>query len=296
MSPAELSSSQINAIVILCHRRTRHLEEVIEALQMCEEVEDYFTVFVVQDPIKSVIDIINKYPLKKIVLNIDGSNYASGAQAINGNLFAGLEFCFSKIRASFAIVLEDDIVLAPDALVYFRSAIRFHRANSAFRGVNAFSETIASPALRDAYVRTNYGFGWGWAIHLESYLRIRRFWKGTEDNHWDFILEPYLRTGFVINPIRSRIINIGFDVSATHTSGNQELGTKILESFNSSLLEPRQRDWEAKSDFIWMGNSLNYSNLNTLQMVGRKLIYISFVLFGDSRLHHKIRRLLNRKF
>ena len=281
------------SIIILCYRRTTHLKHVLTALQNCTEFENFTTVFVVQDPIEPILQIIREFPYENKILSIDGSAYTSAAQAINGNLFVGLEFCFLQLRSSFVIVLEDDIVLSNDALGYFESTIQQHKKDSAFRGVNAFSETIAEPDLRDAYVKTNFGFGWGWAMESRSYFKIRRFWTGNEDNHWDFIFEPYLRTGFVVNPIRSRMHNIGFDDSATHTSENQDLGAKILSSFSSSLQAPRRKDWETESDFLWMGRTINYTELKTFHFFCRRIIFISFRLFGDSRIYHRIRRLFS---
>ena len=292
MNLGEAHSLSDKSIVILCHRRTRHLEQVLIALEKCEGAANFTTVFVIQDPTEPVLEIIRHFPHPFISLKIDGSSYNSSAQAINGNLFTGLEFCFTQLKSSYVVVLEDDIVLSKDALFYFESTIRLNGDNPSFRGVNAFSETICDSALQNAYVRTNYGLGWGWAIHSSIYSKILKFWKGTEDNHWDFILEPYLRTGFVINPLRSRALNIGFDESATHTSGNQEIGVRMFESFNSPMEEVVGQYMEVQHDFFWMGKKINYSNVDVFQFACRRLIYFSFLLLGNSKLYHRIRRLL----
>jgi hypothetical protein len=289
----KVSDLEKKSIIILCYRRTTHLKQVLTALQNCTAVEDFKMVFVVQDPIAPVLQIIREFPYEKTILSIDGSAYRSAAQAINGNLFVGLDFCFSQMMSSFVIVLEDDIVLSTDALDYFDSIIQSHKNDSSFRGVNAFSEAIAEPTLGDAYVKTNFGLGWGWAMESGSYFKIRRFWRGTEDNHWDFIFEPYLRTGFVVNPIRSRMHNIGFDDSATHTSENIELGRRILDSFSSSVNEPHVQVREVDYDFFWMGEKINYSELNLRRITSNKIVHISFLLFGDSRIFHRIRRFMS---
>jgi len=283
------------SILILCHRRTKHLKAVLKALESCDGAADFTTVFVVQDPTEPVLQIIREFSLVSRILTSDGSIYNSSAQAINGNLFLGLDFCFNQLKSSYVVVLEDDIVLSKDALIYFNSVIEFHGKNAAFRGVNAFSETIPPPSLQNSFVRTNYGLGWGWAINSKLYSKTLKFWNGKEDNHWDFIFEPYLRTGYVINPLRSRVLNIGFDESATHTSGNEALGIRMLNSFRSTSGDYSQDIAEANFDFYWMGRKINYSDLNFVHLLSRKLIFRAFTLFGDSRIYHKIRNHLSAK-
>jgi hypothetical protein len=295
MNSKEIQNSIHKSILILCHRRTVHLEVVLRALEGCNGVSDFTIVFVVQDPTEPVLQVIQKFSLESKLLEIDGSNYNSSAQAINGNLFYGLDFCFNQLKTSFVVVLEDDIVLSRDALSYFDSVIGLEGNNSAFRGVNAFSETIAPPYLENSFVRTNYGLGWGWAINSKLYSRILKFWSGTENNHWDFIFEPYLRTGYVINPFRSRVLNIGFDESATHTSGNRDLGIRMSNSFNSASGAFIQPVSEANFDYYWMGKKINYSNVSFVQLFCRKLIFRAFTVLGDSRSYHKIRYFLSQK-
>lgn len=295
MSLDENRSSVSKSILILCHRRTTHLEMVLAALESCAGVDGFTIVFVVQDPAEPVLQVIGKFSLASKLLEIDGSSYISSAQAINGNLFTGLDFCFNQLKTSFVVVLEDDIVLSKDALLYFDAVIGLEGNKSGFRGVNAFSETIPPPSLENSFVRTNYGLGWGWAINLRLYSKIVKFWHGTEDNHWDFIFEPYLRTGYVINPLRSRVLNIGFDESATHTSGNKDLGIRMSSSFSSASGDSSQPISEANFDYYWMGRKINFSHVGYFHLLSRKMIFRAFTLLGDSRLYHKFRYLLTPK-
>lgn len=295
MSLVENRISISKSILILCHRRTTHLETVLAALESCAGATDFTIVFVIQDPTEPVLQVIRKFSLASRLLEIDGSIYNSSAQAINGNLFSGLDFCFNQLKTSFVVVLEDDIVLSKDALLYFDAVIGLEGNRPAFRGVNAFSETIPPPFLENSFVRTSYGLGWGWAINSKLYSKIVKFWLGTEDNHWDFILEPYLRTGYVVNPLRSRVLNIGFDESATHTSGNKDLGIRMLNSFSSASGDSSQPISEANFDYYWMGRKINYSDVGCFHLICRKMIFRAFTLLGDSRLYHKIRYLLSPK-
>jgi hypothetical protein len=287
-----LRETKKGSIIVLCYRRTTHLERVIDALAKAEGIENFHAVFVAQDPTPPIIEIIESFPYEKSVIRTDGSAYRSSAQAINGNLYAGLNFVFTKMQFESVIVLEDDIVVSVDALNYFDETVSKFSQVRSFRGVNGFSEVVPLSEDSGAFVKTAFGLGWGWAINSRIFAQISRYWKGTEDDHWDFIFEPYIRTGFVINPLRSRVLNIGFDETATHTSLDSALGEKINKSF--STVQSSQGNFELKSDrdFCWRGENLSYSRLSLGTVFKYRFLFIVYFIFGNSRIYHRVRRFL----
>ena len=284
--------STAHSIIVICHRRTSHLERVLGALSSCSSIEKFHVVFVVQDPIEPVLRIIREFPYSHSILRIDGSFYRSTAQSINGNVFAGLAHCFNELQSKFVIVLEDDIVLSRDALDFFEFTIESQSHFSSFRGVNGFSEIVAPVNASTSSVRVSYGLGWGWAITQKTYSKLCKFWSGKEDNHWDFIIEPYVRTGFVVNPIQSRVLNIGFDESATHTSGDTVLGQSIQSSFLSNAPVSGEQFRILDSDFFWQGKNIKYSQQSRRDLMKNWLIFVSFFVLRDSRIYHRVRRFL----
>lgn len=283
---------QEDCIVILCHRRVSHLQLVLDSVKNSISVERFFIVFIVQDPIEPILNIINSFNLPKVIEIVDGTHYRSSAQAINGNLFRGLEIAFEELRSRRVIVLEDDIVLAADALEYFTRIFDSYESKREFRGVNAFSELVEHTNDSEGYVRVNFGLGWGWAINHKIYRRIRRTWSGKEDAHWDFCFEPYIRTGFVVNPIRSRINNIGFDETATHTSTDKDLGRRICRSFESAKDLSEFGATEKAIDFTWRGRNISLRQVSRFNMLSRKFLYLLFFFWGDSRTYHSVKRRL----
>lgn len=281
-----------SSIIVICHRRTSHLERVLEALSGCNSIEKFHVVFVVQDPIESVLQIIREFPYFHSILTTHSSEHQSTAQSINGNVFSGLAHCFNDLKSKFVVVLEDDIVLSRDALDFFEFVVDSQSQYSNFRGVNGFSETVAPLIASKSLVRVNHGLGWGWAITHKTYSELSKFWSGKEDNHWDFIVEPYIRTGFVVNPVQSRVLNIGFDESATHTSGDMVLGESIQTSFFSNNIVSGEQFKIIDSDFLWQGNNISYSQQSQQYLIRRWLIFFTFFVFRDSRIYHRVRRFL----
>lgn len=282
--------SKKGTILVLCHRRTHHLQKVLDSLVKCTNIDLFTTIFVVQDPIPSVMEILDSYPKDMRILTVDGSNYSSPAQAINGNLYKGLNYAFAKMGSEFIVVLEDDIVLSKDALIYYSQMMSKFSGVKHFRGINGFSTTIPSPELNNAYVKNHFGLGWGWAIDQRNFKKILSYWKGDEDDHWDFIFEPYIRSGFIVSPLRSRILNIGFDETATHTSADMALGHDIYKSFMSSNPSVPKALLEVDVDFYWRGEILNHSKLSAGKQFCFHLLYYVYYLFGNSVTYHRIRR------
>jgi hypothetical protein len=273
-----------------------HLAKVIAALEKAYLVDSFSVLFVVQDPIDSVLGIIESSDIQnKITLEIDGANYSTSAQAINGNLAKGLKYAFGKLSADLVVVLEDDIVISRDALCFYRQATQMYSGDKKFRGVNGFSREVTLPNYQNGYLRLNFGLAWGWAIPKRTYKRIIRFWNGTEDNHWDFILEPYMRTGFVVNPYRSRILNIGFDESATHTSGDGGLGSDIQKSFEVSVKSHTCNLTEIPNTYNWGSGVVNITKSSKfssrLVYSLRTLLFVIYVLDRKpKKIYHGIRR------
>lgn len=281
-----------DCVVVLCYRRVSHLKAVLDSLSNSIRVEEHLTVFVIQDPIADILELVDSYKQPKIVLTLDGKTYNSSAQAINGNLFHGLEFCFEQLLANRVIVLEDDIVISKDALQFFHEVFDLHESCNKFRGVNGFSEMIPTENEYDAHVRVNHGLGWGWSINRKIYRKIRKTWTGKEDNHWDFSFEPYVRTGFVVNPVRSRIMNIGFDETATHTSRDIELGERIWHSFDHDTRDRLNVTREKKGSFIWREKDISVTRLTTRHWISRRILYLVYFFFNDSRGYHSLKRRL----
>lgn len=299
MSNCDSTSNNPRVIVVLCYRRTEHLKKVLKGLEQALLVETFNLVFVVQDPIDSVLNIIYTSKLQnKTILETEGSNYLSAAQAINGNLAAGLKYAFQTLGSSITIVLEDDIVISRDALCFFIQACRSNISKRGFRGVNAFSESTDSSSIQNNVLRLKYGLGWGWAIPRKTYFSLLRYWTGYENDHWDFIFEPYIRTGFVINPRRSRIVNIGFDESATHTSMNKALNYKIETSFIKYGTDHACELLLENNSFQWMGKELNIRQKNlVMQLIinlAAKILFRIYILDDEERrIYHRLKRMFS---
>ena len=148
--------------------------------------------------------------------------------ATAANVFFLLRFAFDWAHAHAAVVLEEDIVLAPDALEYFAWALAQGAVHPATRGrlftVNGYYAGSAppppdtAPPLYDVATREAGFMVWGWALPAASWPAVRRGW--TWFANWDFAVEAARASagGISLSPLVSRTRNVGmrginFDIS-----------------------------------------------------------------------------------
>jgi len=250
-----------HGILVLCHKRTWHLEQVIAALKSADNFDRWEVLFCAQDPTIEVLQILEGSNIlnASIVTRELAVLDFSVKKSINSNLYWGLEELFINKNKEFVIVLEDDIVISKHFFTYMEYILHEKRSDKLFRGVNSLSTYFGSEGV-DGIGRYSQGFMTGWGTTKQNYKNIRKFWTGNEDTHWDHFLEPYLRTGYVINPVLSLVKNIGFDETASHSKPNPEFESAIVRSFELGKsfswrnLKEVKFDYRIREDFVSLSN------------------------------------------
>jgi len=259
------------AVLLVAFNRPRHTKEVIESLKRAHEFDSHEVFCVLQLGNSEVRKLIEDFLPREKIIYVTHRDTISTKAKINNNMFKGLSATFSSRNVEYVVVLEDDIVIAKDFLQYMREIQDRFCDDKNFRAVNAFSALENSRFIRGfdrGFVRLNYGVAWGWSINRSNYRSISRYWTGNEDEHWDSLFEIYLRSGFVINPLASRVVNIGFDELATHTKSDESnLGETMRLSIDyidqnysfhqRPLIEKRFLfPWRLDSYNLWMSRKV----------------------------------------
>jgi hypothetical protein len=227
-------------ILLLAHKREAELELVLNSIRNSDLTSIDSLLTVQQDLNPGVSKLLKEIDwIAHQNKNVARNPLFSVEQQINSNLYTGLELVFSDPKVDFVAVLEDDIVIAFDFFTFAMKLCTKYRNNSAFRGVNSISGVPREYGNENEYCLYRYGLAWGWTISREVWIKLITFWNGKENAHWDGLVEHYVKTGFVAMPILSKINNIGFGNSATHTmrKDSSQLHPdekKLLESFKST--------------------------------------------------------------
>jgi hypothetical protein len=226
-----------------------------------------------------------------------------------------------------AIILEDDLVVTPNFLAFMNQGLCEYASNDKVFSISGYSFRIDPPAnnFEDAYF-LNRGSSWGWGTwksrwdnidwevkdypEFEKSSRLKKaFNEGGSDlsamlkkqmtnkiDSWAvrWAYHQFKVKGLTLYPRNSKVLNIGFDNGATHTTGSPnryapKLDTSLKETFifpvRVEISKYYQNAFQRKMGIasrVWHKmNTLMKTSLGKLRV--RRKVYIS----SDSR-HNRI--------
>ncbi len=259
---------EINAtLVVVAFKRFETLKKVLDGISDALVPEYREIIFVQQGNEPKVSDLIKNFKsLPSQHLYYDRSETKSSEQAINANVYAGISAAFQNPDTNLVTILEDDILVAKDFLRFNVEISGLHYLKPAFKGINGFSGIQRNSENQFTYSKQRFGLGWGWSITDKTWDEMKKFWLGTENFHWDGLVESFCKSGYVIMPSQSRVMNLGFDKDATHTSYSDEVKT-----IESRLQESYVGGYSDISNFIEVNERQNWRS-DCLPYVGGKTI------------------------
>jgi hypothetical protein len=190
----------------------------------CEQLSDWKLALVRQEPQSTPDpsrDAIAAIPWDAVVRLQVGT--LSIEQLINRHRMVAYEMGFEVLQADACLVLEDDVLLAPDALAFSKAMFVRYRNQRAFRAINLGSREVGPAALPNTYSLLRYG------LHGQAALLPRSSWEShafravtdwNHGGHWDALLDDFMKGGFVVTPNRSRYRDIG--IAGSHMSVEQD--------------------------------------------------------------------------
>jgi hypothetical protein len=200
----------------------------------------------------------------------------STKQVINRNVHTALKVGFLQ-QADYVVLIEDDIQIHPTFLKYVDQLQMEKIDDSNFRGINGFSASQQDPKYINGYGKFRFGVGWGWSINVKVWNEISVFWKGTENAHWDGLIEPFMRCGYVTMPNTSLIRNHGLDGKGSNSADDPELSHAISQSFEMGS-KSQDTTWTLhQSDINWREDCFTY--LPTISPRGRFIDLLFKLLF-----------------
>lgn len=204
-------------------RRLEYSRRTIYALSACPEAKDYTVLIHIDGPPDPGIVALAKsvQPLFANVL-VEPSQTHLGC---NGNTRKALEHGFSL--GDFVIHVEDDVLVAQDALRYMEWASQFASDQNLFtvslwrhdKGWLPSTPDKPKPPDTDGLAENYPRFAvWGWGSWADRWEEMKRGWTtgGDMDASWDIVLTEKVRAARCdLSPHCSRAVNIGADLG-TH--------------------------------------------------------------------------------
>ena len=196
-------------ITMTAFNRPQYLAQVLSYLSRCSGIEKY-TLLPCVDPspqVQEIADIFKTFKACPCYPLING-----GVLGNSANTLKALSQGFS--HSDYVIHLEDDVLLASDALEMFEHCQRFGNDPLIF-SVSAYRKSNINVDQRDmrSMNYTQWFSPWGWATWQDRWQEMRANWELTG---WDIHLNENVRRGrFQIVPVLSRAQNIGAE-GGTH--------------------------------------------------------------------------------
>jgi hypothetical protein len=234
-------------VVIICQRGCPEVEKIVSGLN-----PRYIKIFTPERESESVKSLINR------------------------NIHTGLQESFSR-GADYVVVIEDDIEISPGFIHFVDTLQKDLGSDPSFRAINGFSANNFKSEISTGYGKYRFGVGWGWSINRNIWKKLSEFWTGKENAHWDGLIEPYIRTGFVVMPNHSLIVNHGLKGNGSNSANDPEFDEAITSSFqmNQTLASVH---WQYNQvDINWRGDCFDFLAAKNLRSF---LVNVSFrILF-----------------
>lgn len=279
------------AVLLLAYRRPEILKQTIASLEAADHVNISRFHIVHQVENFEVAKILESIDWAANLIQTTYSREVSPKEAINHNLFLGLEAAFSDSKIEYVVVLEDDICVSKDFFHFVFSVYHQNCSDRSFMAINGFSGIPRQITRKNHYGKYRYGVGWGWAIPRKTWENLLQIWNGNENEHWDGLIESFLKTGFTVAPGMSRIRNIGFGEGATHTNSANDLALletqmKLEQSFVGELADSFEAEFQyVPADLLWREDCRVYQPTNSVRGRSIQSLYEAMDL-----LHRFVRR------
>jgi len=206
----------MTVIAMTAHRRPEYTHEVLQSLSQCSEEIGSIPVFIYVDHGCEEVSLLCDRWQASSPLNVSVFTSA-GNLGCNGNTWRALDGAF---RCSDSVImLEDDTVLAKDAIRFFLFCLDRFKHDADVFSVSGYNraDTLKLDAIRQLG-RRKWFTPWGWATWKDRYddiVEARQKVKVSPRLSWDIFVTDNARRGRQeVFPVVSRVQNIGAENGA----------------------------------------------------------------------------------
>lgn len=225
-----------NLVVTSCHwNRPDYTRQCLEWLARCDGIATCSARFHCDPGCLEVQRLLNAFDAcpAVVTINVERLN-------CNGNTLAALSGGFAV--ADFLVHVEDDVLLAQDALTYFAWARDWYRDHADVLAATGFNRVPARGGDHDVF-RRKWFHPWGWGTWRDRWQVIQGLDVRQSVTTWDTVIHRSL-----IEPAESSYREVYPDLSRTQNIGSHS------SIHDSSWFTP---DWHQQNQHSprWAGQS-----------------------------------------
>ena len=283
----------IKVIAIFAHSRRQLLNDCIDSMLKSKGSEDWKKILVYQIDFFEVEEIVDKYASNFDVIIKINKQFESVLANINYNRIAGTLYAFDVMKCEYMLGIEEDTIIGKDALHFIDIMFDRYCKNRAFRGINLGSHQPLTLQNQSTYSLLRFGLqGQGGVITRRTWHKLvsKKLFKNLASEGWDSKFEHFIKTGFMVTPNASRILDRGW--GGTHAPGDPL--SPYFERMGKSWIgdiELIPKDYEKKNEkHIWRNDAIIYNKRDSIFFYLRMIPLFSFIYKTLRKLH------LPRKF
>lgn len=189
-------------ITVTAHRRPWYLWQALAALRIAGCDADFVSIDAGYDPL--VLNVCDQFDTPWLI--------SEARLGCNGNIKQALDAAW-ETEDDFVLLIEDDIIVTPDALKYVKWAKDAYRRDQSVRTIGLYRQ-FEGEAEIDVFgvERKQFFTCWGWGTWKDRWQEISENWTTGDDSHdtsWDVVMSAGLGDRYEIVPKLSRANNIG---------------------------------------------------------------------------------------
>lgn len=258
-------------IIIFAYNRVSPLKNLVNSLKRCPECRCSDLIVFVDGP-RDDNDKRKIQEIKTFVESIDGFksieyHFSETNKGLGSSIIEGVSEIINK--SGQVIVLEDDLIVLPNFLSYINKALCRYNLDKKVFSICGYSNKVKSPKEYpyDSYFCTRSS-SWGWATWSdrwfsvdwniepwEEYSKYRHGfnkwggsdcfgmlddWKTGKNKSWAirFCFSQFLQDKLSLFPIKSLVINDGFDGSGTNCRKWSRFKYELMDSLKTQFSFP----------------------------------------------------------
>jgi len=263
-------------VAIIGHSRPHLLNNCIESLIAAKNQEIFTKILIIQRGNLEVESLACKYQ-KHFDLLIFVTRNGSSTENISLNRYLAYTVGFEQYLADYVTVLEDDVEISSDALVFSDEVFQTFKKKKDFRAVNFGSGVPFDRTNLMTFSRVRYALqGPASLLPKGSWdqFNLRKLIKRAEVEIFDGTLETYIQTGFVVMPNCSRYCDFGINGTHSTDGTTSNYFEKIKDSWAGRNVPETDKFDESFLDQNWRHDCKKYrSYANPYYILRHFVIY-----------------------
>jgi hypothetical protein len=249
------------SIVLFAYARVDLIRDSIKSIIAAEGSSNWKKILIHQLEFDQVDQVIKEYENHFDLVVRVKRQFEPALGNINFNRILGTSICFELFQADIVLGVEEDTMIGYDSLTFIGQMVEKYNSNRAFRGVNLGSLESKTENNLNTYSLIRFG------LHGQAGVITRKTWEkfsmdkllgNISDEGWDSRFEFFIKSGFMVTPNASRLLDRGWDGTHAPTDSShpyfekQRMSWVGIEPF---LHQPYVRFDQKHS---WRSDAINY--------------------------------------